>query len=70
MGIELGSKRFIQTVGKNFPADAILAKVKDLQLETIFSVALKDVTTESHYVQSSQSFYIPINSYGYYGNFL
>jgi hypothetical protein len=41
MGIELGSKRFIQTVGKNFPADAILAKVKDLQLETIFSIFSK-----------------------------
>ena len=56
-------------VGKNFPADAILAKVKELQLETIFTVALKDVKTESHYVQSSQSYYNPINNYGYYGNF-
>ena len=56
-------------VGKNFPADAILAKVKELQLETIFTVALKDVKTESHYVQSSQSFYNPMSTYGYYGNF-
>jgi hypothetical protein len=56
-------------VGKNFPADAILAKVKDLQLETILTVALKDVKTESHYVQSSQSFYNPMSSYGYYGSF-
>ena len=56
-------------VGKNFPADAILTKVKELQLETIFTVALKDVKTESHYVQSSQSFYNPMSNYGYYGNF-
>lgn len=56
-------------VGKDFPADAILAKVKALGLESIFTVALKDVKTESHYVQSSQSFYNPMSSYGYYGNF-
>jgi hypothetical protein len=56
-------------VGKNFPADVILAKVKELQLESIFTVALKDVKTESHYVQSSQSYYNPMSSYGYYGNF-
>ena len=56
-------------VGKDFPADAILAKVKELGLESIFTVALKDVKTESHYVQSSQTFYNPISIYGYYGNF-
>jgi hypothetical protein len=56
-------------VGKDFPADAILAKIKELQLETIFTVALKDVKTESHYVQSSQTYYNPMGSYGYYGNF-
>jgi hypothetical protein len=56
-------------VGKDFPADAILAKVKALGLESIFTVALKDVKTESHYVQSSQTFYNPMSSYGYYGSF-
>ena len=56
-------------VGKDFPADAILAKVKELGLESIFTVALKDVKTESHYVKSSESFYNPVSTYGYYGNF-
>jgi hypothetical protein len=56
-------------VGKNFPADAILAKVKELGLESIFTIALKDVRTESHYVKSSQTFYNPMNNFGYFGNF-
>ena len=56
-------------VGKNFPADAILAKIKELKLETIFTVAIKDIRTESHYVKASESFYNPVSSYGYYGNF-
>ncbi len=56
-------------VGKNFPVEAILAKVKELKLETIFTVAVKDIRTESHYVQASQTYYNPVSNYGYYGNF-
>lgn len=58
-------------VGKNFPVEAILNKVKELKLETIYTVALKDVRTESHYVQSSESYYNPMmgGAYGAYSNF-
>jgi len=58
-------------VGKDFPADAIIRKVRELNIETIFTVAIKDVRTESHYVQSSQSYYNPMmgGAYGAYGSF-
>jgi len=38
-------------------------------LETIFTVAVKDIRTESHYVKASQTYYNPISNYGYYGSF-
>lgn len=56
-------------VGKKFPADAILKKVKDLGMEAIFTVAVKDINTESHYVRASDNFYNPMGTYNYYGNF-
>jgi hypothetical protein len=56
-------------VGKNFPADAILGKIKELQYETIFTVAVKDIKTESTFVKASDNFYNPIGMGSYYGNF-
>jgi hypothetical protein len=58
-------------VGKDFPADAIIKKVRELNIETIFTVAIKDIRTESHYVQSSQTYYNPMmgGPYGAYGSF-
>ena len=58
-------------VGKDFPADAIIKKVRELNIETIFTVALKDIRTESHYVRSSESYYNPMmgGAYGAYGSF-
>jgi hypothetical protein len=58
-------------VGKDFPADAIIKKVRELNIETIFTVAIKDIRTESHYVKSSQSYYNPMmgGAYGAYGTF-
>lgn len=57
-------------VGKNFPAEAILSKVKELNYETIFTVAIKDIKTETTFVQASDNFYNPMGMYGgAYGSF-
>lgn len=56
-------------VGKKFPADVILKKIKELGMEAIFTVAVKDINTESHYVRASDNFYNPMGTYNYYGNF-
>ncbi len=57
-------------VGMNFPVHPILKKVKELNFDAIFTVALKDVNTQSHYVSASDNYYNPMSSaYGYYGNF-
>ncbi len=56
-------------VGKKFPADAILKKIQELGMEAIFTVAVKDINTESRYVRASESYYNPVNNYNYYGNF-
>ena len=58
-------------IGKDFPADAIIKKIRELNIETIFTVAIKDIRTESHYVKSSQSYYNPMmgGPYGSYGSF-
>jgi hypothetical protein len=58
-------------VGKDFPAEAIIKKVRELNIETIFTVALKDIRTESHYVRSSETYYNPMmgGPYGAYGSF-
>jgi hypothetical protein len=57
-------------VGKDFPADAILKKVKELGYDAIFTVAIKDIKKQGHFVRASDNFYSPMASYGgYYGNF-
>jgi hypothetical protein len=57
-------------VGKNFPAEAILNKVKELNYETIFTVAVKDIKKETTFVQASDNFYNPMGMYGgAYGSF-
>ncbi len=57
-------------VGKDFPAEAILNKVKELNYETIFTVAVKDVKKETTFVQASDNFYNPMGMYGgAYGSF-
>ncbi|MEN9599207.1 MAG: hypothetical protein RL596_1518 [Bacteroidota bacterium] len=60
-------------VGKNFPADAILAKVKELGYESIFTVAVKDVKKESTFIQATDNFYNPMGyyggAYGIFGNY-
>jgi hypothetical protein len=63
-------------VGTNFPVDVILKKVKELNYDAIFTVVLKDVNTQSHYVRASDNYYNPMSGpYGYgsfgsyYGNY-
>ncbi|TAF57002.1 MAG: hypothetical protein EAZ62_00260 [Sphingobacteriia bacterium] len=55
-------------VGKDFPAQAILEKAQSMGFQTIFTVAVKDVKSETHFVKASENYYQPMN-YGYYNRF-
>lgn len=47
----------------------ILAKVKELNCDVIFTVSLLDSKTETRYVPGSSAYYAPYPTYGYYGGF-
>jgi len=47
----------------------ILAKVRELNCDVIFTVALLDSKTETRYVPGTSVYYSPYPTYGYYGGF-
>ena len=47
----------------------ILAKVRELKCDVIFTVSLLDSKTETRYVNGSSAYYAPYPTYGYYGGF-
>jgi hypothetical protein len=49
--------------------EIILAKIRELKCDLIFSVSLLDSKTETRYVPGSTSYYAPYPAYGYYGGF-
>ena len=49
--------------------EIILAKVRELKCDLIFTIALFDSKTETKYVPGSTSYYAPYPAYGYYGGF-
>jgi hypothetical protein len=49
--------------------EVILAKLRELKCDLIFTVSLLDSKTESKYVPGSTSYYAPYPAYGYYGGF-
>jgi len=49
--------------------DVVQKRVAELPSETIFTVALVDVKSETHYVPESTTIYSPYSMYPYYGSF-
>ncbi len=49
--------------------EVIVKRVSELPCETIFTVALKDMVSETRYVPESTTFYAPYGMYPYYGSF-
>jgi hypothetical protein len=47
----------------------ILAKVRELNCDAIFTISLLDKKTETRYVQGSGAYYAPYPTYGFYGGF-
>jgi hypothetical protein len=47
----------------------VLAKVRELNCDVIFTVSLLDSKTETRYVPGSSAYYAPYPTYGYYGGF-
>lgn len=47
----------------------ILAKVRELNCDVIFTLSLLDSKTETRYVQGTSVYYAPYPTYGYYGGF-
>jgi hypothetical protein len=54
------------------PEDAIMAKIKELGCDAIFTLSLLDVKSEQRYVPGTTTYgagYAPYPAYGYYGGF-
>jgi hypothetical protein len=49
--------------------DALIRKVKELECDIIFTVALVDKRSETRYVAGVSAYYSPYPMYGYYGTF-
>lgn len=49
--------------------EEILAKVRELNCDAIFTVSLLDSKTETRYVPGTSVYYAPYPTYGYYGGF-
>lgn len=47
----------------------VLAKIRELKCDVIFTVSLLDSKTETRYVPGSSAYYAPYPTYGYYGGF-
>jgi hypothetical protein len=47
----------------------VLAKVRELNCDVIFTVSLLDSKTETRYVPGTTAYYAPYPTYGYYGGF-
>lgn len=57
----------ILTIDKLPKKDVLLKAIRDLGCDLIFSIAVVDHTSETHYVPpSSSSVYVPYSGYGYY----
>ena len=55
-------------VNKEVAKDAILKKAKELGCDAVFTIAIMDVKSESHYEPGTVQ-YSPGSSYGYYNSF-
>lgn len=49
--------------------DAIVQKIRESGCDAVFTSALVDSKSESHYVPGTTTFYTPYPTFGYYGNF-